>query len=185
MKNAIASARLMAQTHKRQADILWAPITPEEEKQATPATIKILLLYTVLSLAVADIKFEFDEVGLYRQKTKKTINEVEAIVVRLFNRLRDRLKEDNPSSVKKYDNIYLYACDKVANAILLEAPERSVNIALACCRLMGESNDSIKRFCVPEVLPLHNHIVRRLETLPVKDYHIYAIIDRVIVKMIG
>lgn len=184
MKTTIASARLMAQTQKHQTDLLWAPITPEEERQATPATIKILLLYTVLSLAAADIKFEFGEAGIYRQKNKKTINEVEDMVIRLSNRLRTRLREDNPNTVKRYDNINMYACEKVSEAILLEAPERSVNIALSCCRLMLRYNDTIKRFCVPEALPLH-HVVRKLESLGIRDYKIDNIIEITISKMVG
>ncbi len=184
MNNKLACAQLMARTQKHQTDILWAPITPDEEKLATPATIKILLLFTVLNLATADIKFEFDTARLYRQRTKKTINEVEDMVTRLFNRLCTRLKNDNPNTIQKYYNIYIYVCEKVARAILLKGPGRSVNIALACCRLMGKYNDSIERFCVPEVLPLH-HIVKKLQTLSIKDYNIDSIIELTISKMVG
>lgn len=177
-----ASVQLDNQIRLYQQKVQLVAITPEEERRVTPATIKILLLYTVLSLAASDIKFEFDQVGLYRQKTKRTINEVEGMVVQLFNRLRRRLKEDNPDSVKKYDNINLYVCDKVAEAILLAAPERSVNIALASCRLMLRFNDELERFCVLEVMPL-GHVIRKLGSLPVKDYCIDGIIERTISKL--
>lgn len=164
---------------------LYAEMTPKEEKAATSDTVRILLYYTVLNVTVSDIKFEFDEMGLYRHRAKKTINEVEDIVVCLFNRLRRRLLDNDPVTTRKYDQINPFAGAKVEEAILLTAPERSVNIALATCRLMMKCNDALDRFCVPEVLPLHQNVIRRLESLGVKDYHIDSIIERTIAQMVG
>lgn len=181
----VAKLRLIAQMERQSIRAQNAPITAIEEKVATKPTVKILLYFTVLCVAASDIKFEFDDVGQYRQAAKKAINEVEDIVVKLFNRLRRRLLDNNPVTTRKYDQINPFVCSNVKEAVLLTAPERSVNIALATCRLMITCNDALDRFCVPEVLPLQRQIIRRLETLQVKDYHIDSIIERTIAQMVG
>lgn len=158
------------------------PITPEERKRGKKVTSRILLTYSALNIAVADIRLEFEACGLYRQQAKANINEIERIVVRLFNSLRGHLAEADPKVVKSFDNWNTEVCLRIDNAIYLQAPERSVNIALACCRLLMADNDKLGRWCIGETMPLH-HIIRKLERLGIEDHHLDNIIERTITPM--
>lgn len=153
-------------------------ITHEEAVKVRNEVSNILLAYAVLLIAVADIKYEFDAVGKYRQRRKALINDIEKKVVALFNSLRYRLiKADNRNVV--YDKWNSKVCEAVDEAVLLEAPERSVNIALACCRLILAEGNKMGKLYIEEVPPLAGVIVK-LERLGVRDYHLDSIIERTI-----
>lgn len=153
-------------------------ITQEEASKVKNEVSNILLTYAVLNIAVSDIKFEFDEVGRYRQRLKAQINDIEKSVVTLFNSVRYRLIKGDSRNVV-YDKWNSKVCEAVGEAVLLEAPERSVNIALACCRLILAEGDKMGKLYIEEVPPLAGVIVK-LERLGVRDYHLDSIIERTI-----
>lgn len=113
-------------------------ITHEEAVKVKNEVSNILLTYAVLNIAVSDIKFEFDEVGRYRQRLKAQINNIEKSVVALFNSVRYRLIKGDSRNVV-YDKWNSKVCEAVGEAILLEAPERSVNIAPTIVSAMQSS----------------------------------------------
>lgn len=153
-------------------------ITHEEASKVKNEVSNILLTYAVLNIAVSDIKFEFDAVGRYRQRPKAQINDIEKSVVTLFNSVRYRLIKGDSRNVV-YDKWNSKVCEAVGEAVLLEAPERSVNIALACCRLILAEGDKMGKLYIEEVPPLAGVIVK-LERLGVRDYHLDSIIERTI-----
>lgn len=153
-------------------------ITHEEAVKVKNEVSNILLTYAALNIAASDIKFEFDAVGQYRQRLKAQINDIEKSVVALFNSVRYRLIKGDSRNVV-YDKWNSKVCEAVGEAVLLEAPERSVNIALACCRLILAEGDKMGKLYIEEVPPLAGVIVK-LERLGVRDYHLDSIIERTI-----
>ena len=160
-----------------------APMTEKEKPIAMKNGSKILLYFTALNCAVADIKFEFDSVGKYRHAEKANINEIERIVAHLFNSLRNGLAAMDADIIRDYDDWNTRICVAIDEAVLLEAPERSVNIALAVCREIMKLNDTLGRFCILAAMPLP-HIIRKLERLGIRDYHIDKIIEMTLNKEI-
>lgn len=156
-------------------------ITHEEAVKVKNEVSNILLTYAVLNIAVSDIKFEFDDVGRYRQRLKAQINDIEKSVVALFNSVRYRLIKGDSRNVV-YDKWNSRVCEAVGEAILLEAPERSVNIALACCRLILAEGEKMGKLYIEEVPPLAGVIVK-LDRLGIRDYHLDSIIERTIAKL--
>ena len=156
-------------------------ITHEEAVKVRNEVSNILLTYAVLHISVADIKFEFDAVGKYRQRRKALINEIEKKVVALFFSLRYRLIKGDRRNVV-YDKVNSKVCEAVGEAILLEAPERSVNIALACCRLILAEDEKMGKLYIEEVPPLAGVIIK-LQQLGIRDYHIDNIIERTIAML--
>lgn len=161
----------------------YAPMTPKETPIAQKNGSKILLYFTALNCAVADIKFEFDSVGRYRHAAKANINDIERRVVHLFESLRAGLAEMDADVIPDYDNWNTRICVAIDKAILLEGPERSVNIALALCREILRLNNSLGRFCIIAAMPL-GHIIRKLERLGIHDYHLDRIIEMTLNKEI-
>ena len=121
--------------------------------------------------------------GKYRHAAKANINEIERIVTHLFNSLRSGLAAMDADIISDYDDWNTRICVAIDEAVLLEAPERSVNIALAVCREILRLNDALGRFCVLAAIPLP-HIIKKLERLSVHDYHIDNIIERTLNKEI-
>lgn len=179
----LQTAQLIKRTAKANMERCDRPITDEEKKVGKKVTARMLLTYAALHIAVSDIKNEFDSCGLYRQQAKATINDIERIVVHLFGNLRRHIVDTNKAVARSYDNWNTEVCLAIDQAILLDAPERSVNIALACCRLLIADNDKLGRWCIGEAMPLH-HIIRKLERLGIHDYHLDNIIERTIQPMI-
>lgn len=179
----LRTAQLIRRTAKANIERCESEMTSEERKRAKQVTARMMLTYAVLNVTVADIKFEFDECNRYRHNEKRIINEVEGIINTLFNGLRRHLQSADIKVMRSYDNWQTSASVAVSDAVLLEAPERSVNIALACCRLLIADNESLGRWCIKEVLPLP-HIVRKLERLGINDYRIDQIVERTIAPMV-
>lgn len=179
----LRTAQLIKRTAKANIERCESEMTSEERKRAKQVTARMMLTYAVLNITVSDIKFEFDKCNRYRHREKHIINEVEGIIITLFKSLRRHLDSADINVRRSFDNWNTEASLAVADAILLEAPERSVNIALACCRLLIADNESLGRWCIRETLPLP-HIITKLERLGIKDYRIDQIVERTIAPMV-
>ena len=155
-----------------------AKVSAEDAARVKEQVSNILLTYTVLNLAVSDIKFEFDEVGRYKQRTKVLVNRIEKAVVQLFNSVRYRLLKGSSENIV-YDKWNSRVCEAVGDAVLLEAPERSVNIALACCRLILAEDKKMGNIYIEEVPPLVG-VLRNLQQLGIKDYGLDFLIQKTI-----
>lgn len=161
-----------------------AKVSAEDAARVKEQVSNILLTYTVLNLAVSDIKFEFDDVGRYKQRTKVLVNRIEKAVVQLFNSVRYRLLKGSSENIV-YDKWNSRVCEAVGEAVLLEAPERieaserSVNIALACCRLILEEDKKMGNIYIEEVPPLVG-VLRNLQQLGIKDYGLDFLIQKTI-----
>lgn len=158
-------------------DLCDAPPTEEEKKKYQSATEFLLLYYAVLDSALKEIDYEFEQAGLFKQRTKRTIRTVQDITFRSYDALYRKVARVCRRTALSYDSWILKCNDAVDECILLAAPERSFNIAIAMCRCIIRLNNSLGRFIVAEAHPLIR-VLRMLEQIDVvPDHHIDNIIE--------
>lgn len=175
----MASLRLMRHTAQLNMKRLDEPPTDKERIKYKKATEEILLYFAVLNIAITNISEELNKAGLYRHEVKRTLNEVERIVLKSYEDLYNRFQRVEKAIMRSsYDNAMIQLSDTIDERVLVEPPHRAYNIAIALCRLICKLNSSMGRFVIAEAYPMR-HIIKKLERITVvNDYHIDNLIDR-------
>lgn len=171
--------RLMRHTAQAACKHLDEPPTQKEIAKFKKATEEILLYFACLDIAITNIADEFSQANLYRHQTKREVNEIEKIVMQSYKNLYNKVqKVEKVRTRTSYDSAMIQLSDAIDDNILIPAPHRAYNIAIALSRLICKLNNSLGRFIIAEAWPIRQ-VLRKLQRINVvKDYNIDDIIDR-------
>lgn len=151
--------------------------TADDRERVVPIAVRMLTYIAALAYTYYDLIDELEEAGLYRQATKKVVNRQKTIIENVHNRAFNMLKTINPIASRQYNDKMEQCYRIIQSSILLKAPERSVNIVVALCRLIEKDNRAIGNkyyFAPAEVL---YNIPKQLEIIGIKDYKLDQIIE--------
>lgn len=157
-----------------------APPTAKDAKKMVPITNEILLYLSTLNIVMFDIVAEYEDAGWYKQATKKNLNNAAKKVREIFDKVYRTIAENETDKrgTTSYNEAMLDTYNVINDAILLQAPERSWNTAVALIRLILALNAKLGNYEVVEVEKLSNvaKLLNELECKP-DDYHLDEIIQ--------
>lgn len=158
----------------------YSHITAREDRLNREAVV-MLALIAAAHYFTDDLVPELSECGLYKQAYKRAINRVEPIILMAHSKATAMLKKYNQGEgYRAYNDCMDDFYHAIDEAVSLEAPERAYNIICAICRLVG---DYVEHRIGPyDFAPAHDvaKIPSIIADVPIEDYKIDNIIDRVV-----
>lgn len=175
VEKAVKSSTLAYESKVATLNKLLAPPTKKEAKKMVPITNEILLYLSTLNITMFDVIAEYEEVGWFRQTTKKNLNLAAKKVREVFDEVYNTIarNETDKRGTTSYNSAMMDVYNVINEAILLKAPERSWNVAIALIRLMLKLNDTLGNYEVVEVRKLTQvmKMLCELGNTP-SDYHL-------------
>ena len=144
---------------------------PEDERYV-PLAVRMLTLVGCLNYAMLDL-----ESGLFHHETKRRYTQAQTLVSQAHGIAWSMLRKIDDRAARQYNDKTDEADRTISGCILLEAPQRSYNIVLSLCRIIGSLNGRISgRYDFNPAKPLVR-IPALLECTGIEDCKIDGIIE--------
>lgn len=149
---------------------------PEDERYV-PLAVRMLTLVGCLNYAMLDLESELTASGLFHHETKRRYTQAQTLVAQAHGIAWSMLRKIDDRTARQYNDKTDEAYRTISGCILLEAPQRSYNIVLSLCRIIGSLNGRISgRYDFNPAKPLVR-IPDLLECTGIEDCKIDGIIE--------
>lgn len=135
-------AMLMKHTALMNARQLARGPRPEDARYV-PLAVRMLTLIGCLNYAMLDLESELTAAGLFRHETKRRYTQAQTLVTQAHGIAWSMLRKIDDRAARQYNDKTDEAYRTISSCILLEAPQRSYNIVLSLCRIIGSLNGRI------------------------------------------
>ena len=130
-----------------------------------------------LNYAMLDLESELTASGLFHHETKRRYTQAQTLVAQAHGIAWSMLRKIDDRTARQYNDKTDEAYRTISGCILLEAPQRSYNIVLSLCRIIGSLNGRISgRYDFNPAKPLVR-IPDLLECTGIEDCKIDGIIE--------
>ena len=149
----------------------------KEDERYVPVAVQMLLCIAVLDYVLLDLEEELTAAGLFRHEVKHRVRRAQELSLKVHGEAYRALHGVAPSAGHQYNGRLDDAYRKIQAGVLLEAPERSYNLAVALCRQIGRLNRELTgRYDFAPARALGS-IPSLLSCCGVKDYRIDYIVE--------
>lgn len=163
---------------KRTAWVNMQPRTPsDKDKRLVPIAIRMLTYIACLNYAMCDLEEELYQAGLLKHGVKRSFRVAQENVQHVHQEAYMMLRKINDKASREYNDQMDWAWYKINNAILLNAPKRAYNIAIALVRLIEKTNIALQgRYDFAPARKLYR-IPNLMACVGIEDKHVDRIIE--------
>lgn len=115
----------------------------EADAKYVPIAVRMLTMVACMGYAVLDLEAALADAGKLRHQVKLRMGQIRHMTEYAHGTAFNMLHSVNPAASRQYNDKTDEAYRTISGCILLEAPQRSYNIVLSLCRIIGSLNGRI------------------------------------------